>query len=111
MHANQLMLRCYAKRTNAGKWYAMCIDLNIDAEADSIPDVKVSLEHAIIGYLETVIDADDRSSLETLFYRPSSWPHRLFYGIAKYSNTIRGVVNARWFVFHEPIPIRLALPC
>jgi len=111
MHANQLLLRCYAKRTNEGKWYAMCIDLNVDAEADSIPDVKISLERAIIGYLETVIDADDRSSLETLLYRPSSWPHRLFYGIAKCSNKIRGVVNARWFVFHEPIPIRLALPC
>ena len=111
MHANQLLLRCYAKRTNEGKWYAMCIDLNVDAEADGIPDVKISLERAIIGYLETVIDADDRSSLETLLYRPSSRPHRLFYGIAKCSNKIRGVVNARWFVFHEPIPIRLALPC
>lgn len=111
MHANQLLLRCYAKRTNEGKWYAMCIDLNVDAEADGIPDVKISLERAIIGYLETVIDADDRSSLETLLYRPSSRPHRLFYGIAKCLNKIRGVVNARWFVFHEPIPIRLALPC
>ncbi len=49
MHANQLLLRCYAKRTNEGKWYAMCIDLNVDAEADSIPDVKISLERAIIG--------------------------------------------------------------
>ena len=89
----------------------MCIDLNVDAEADGIPDVKISLERAMIGYLETVIDADDRSSLETLLYRPSSRPHRLFYGIAKCSNKIRGVVNARWFAFHEPIPIRLALPC
>ncbi len=53
MHANQLMLRCYAKRTNEGKWYAMCIDLNVDAEADGIPDVKISLERAMIGYLET----------------------------------------------------------
>ena len=49
MHANQLMLRGYAKRTNEGKWYAMCIDLNVDAEADGIPDVKISLERAIIG--------------------------------------------------------------
>ena len=32
MHANQLMLRCYAKRTNAGKWYAMCIDLKYRSE-------------------------------------------------------------------------------
>ena len=36
MHANQFVLRCYAKRTNEGKWSAVCIDLNIDAEADSI---------------------------------------------------------------------------
>lgn len=70
MHANQLMLRCYAKRTNEGTWYATCIDLNIDAEADSIPDVNVSLERAMIGYLETVIDADDRPPLKRCYTVP-----------------------------------------
>ena len=107
MRTEQLFLRCYAKQMTNGQWYAMCIDLNIDAEAETLPAVKSSLEDALFGYLETVTDTDNRSSFETLLCRPASFSHRLFYYFAKHITKIHNVVNSQ--VFEEPVPIRLAL--
>ncbi len=107
MRTEKLFLRCYAKQMPNGQWYAMCIDLNIDAEAETLPAVKSSLEDAILGYLETVMDADNRSSFEVLLRRPASLSHRLFYYFVKHVTKIRNVVN--FHVFEEPVPIRLAL--
>ena len=107
MRTEQLFLRCYAKQLRVGQWYAMCIDLNIDAEAETLQGVKSSLEDAILGYLETVTDTDSRSSFEALLRRPASWSHRLFYYFAKYATNIHSVVN--FHAFEEPVPIRLAL--
>ncbi|MCY3729169.1 MAG: hypothetical protein OXF97_09295 [Nitrospira sp.] len=107
MRTEQLFLRCYAKQIAEGQWYAMCIDLNIDAEAATLQAVKFSLEDAILGYLETVTDTDNRSSLEILLRRPASLSHQLFYYFAKYVTRIHRIVNSH--AFEEPVPIRLAL--
>lgn len=107
MRMEQLFLRCYAKQMTNGQWYAMCIDLNIDAEAESLQGVKASLEDAILGYLETVTDTDNRSSFEALLRRPASLSHRLFYYFAKHVTKIHSVVKSH--AFEEPVPIRLAL--
>ena len=106
MRTGQLFLRCYAKELRAGQWYAMCIDLNIDAEAETLQAVKHSLEDAIFGYLETVTDTDNRSSFEILLRRPASLSHQLFYYFTKYVTRIHSIVNS--CVFNEPVPIRLA---
>ena len=106
MRTDQLFLRCYAKQLKTGQWYAVCIDLNIDAEAETLQAVKFSLEDAILGYLETVTDTDDRSSFETLLRRPASLSHRLFYYFTKYVTKIHSIVN--FHAFEEPVPIRLA---
>ena len=111
MRMEQLFLRCYAKQMTNGQWYAMCIDLNIDAEAETFATVKSSLEDAIFGYLETVTDTDNRSSFEALLRRPASLSHRLFYYFAKHVTKTRSVVNSRMSAFQEPVPIRLALSC
>ncbi len=107
MRTDQLFLRCYAKQMTNGQWYAMCIDLNIDAEAETLQAVKYSLEDAILGYLETVTDTDNRLSFEALLRRPASLSHQLFYYFAKYVARIYSIVNSH--AFEEPVPIRLAL--
>lgn len=107
MRTEQLFLRCYAKQMRNGQWYAMCIDLNIDAEAETFPYVKSSLDDAILGYLETVTDTDNRSSFEALLRRPAALSHRLFYYFTKYVTKIHSIVN--FHAFEEPVPIRLAL--
>ena len=107
MRTEKLFLRCYAKQIANDQWYAMCIDLNIDAEAETLPAVKSSLEDALFGYVETVTDTDNRLSFEALLCRPASLSHRLFYYFTKYVTKIHNVVNSH--AFEEPVPIRLAL--
>lgn len=107
MRTEQLFLRCYAKQMTNGQWYAMCIDLNIDAEAETLQSVKFSLEDAILGYLETVMDTDNRSSFEALLRRPASLSHRLFYYFTKHVTKIHSIVNSH--AFEESVPIQLAL--
>jgi len=106
----ELLLRCYGRQTATG-WYAHCIDLNLDAEAPTLPEVKRSLEDAIAGYLETALDTDDLSSLEGLLNRPSPLRHRLAYWGMKYSMAFKKFLSTSWEVFKEPIPIQLKPRC
>jgi hypothetical protein len=43
-----LIIRCYAEQEPDGSWFAMCIDLNLCAEAGSLNEAKRKLR-AIIG--------------------------------------------------------------
>ena len=88
----------------------MCVDLNVDAEAETLPAVKASLDDAIKGYLETVFETDD-SSVEALLRRPASLSHQLIYRLAKYTPKILGHTPSSMSAFQESIPIRLALAC
>ena len=79
MRPEDLILRCYAHRTSQDRWYAHCIDLNLDAEASTLKAVKSSLDFAISGYVQTVEETDDKESLTYLLPRPSPMRHVLFY--------------------------------
>lgn len=83
------LLRCYAKKTALGRWYAVCVDLNLDAEAESFPAVKQSLDEAIVGYFHTVLDTQDKESLLHLLSRPAPLGDRLTYYVIKHLPKLR----------------------
>lgn len=111
MRTYELFLRCYAKQDRQGRWYAICLDLNLDAEADTIEAVKKSLEGAISGYAETALETDSMDTLEHLLYRPASWHHFVVYYGLKTAFSVHRFVNSSWAVFKEPLPVRFAQPC
>lgn len=47
-------LRCYSVRQENG-WFALCLDLNLAAEADSLEEVRQHLDAIIQDYLDDVI--------------------------------------------------------
>lgn len=109
MRPEDLFLRCYAYQRRDGSWYAVCIDLNLDAEAPSLNAVRASLEHAITGYLQTVLETGDKESLLHLIRRPAPTKDFVRY------HTIKTFKRAARFIrscvtFQEPVPMQLVLP-
>ncbi|MBW2003111.1 MAG: DUF1902 domain-containing protein, partial [Deltaproteobacteria bacterium] len=54
------MLRCYAHGIHGGRWYGMCLDLNLAAEADSFNELKQKLHEMISSYFSCVLDTNDK---------------------------------------------------
>lgn len=110
MKPEELFFRCYARRISSDHWYAHCIDLNIDAEAPSLVEVKKSLDNAIKGYIQTVLDTKDRESLSYLIRRPSQLRHRMTYFLILCLHTVR-VFRQSLTTFKESLPFHLANDC
>ena len=106
MRASDLLLRCYARRLASGRWYAVCVDLNLDAEASTLPDAKRSLEDGIRGYFETVLDTSEVQSIPHLLHRPASWKDRATYAVIRSFACLR-VQWRQATAFLEPVPIQL----
>lgn len=106
MKPSDLILRCYGYERRDGTWYAVCIDLNLDAEGSSINDVKRSLNHAIRGYLETVSEGEDCDSLVHLIWRPAPLKDRVLYQAIRIAHSLRRAV-----AFQEAVPIYPATHC
>lgn len=68
--------RCFAYKGKSGAFVAECIDLGIMVKAKTMKKAVSSLGDAIEGYLEVVVNGDDR---ERLLHRPSPVSHRLHY--------------------------------
>ncbi len=106
MKPSDLILRCYGYERKDGSWYAVCIDLNLDAEGRSFDDVKRSMNQAILGYLETVAEVKDQPSLIHLIRRPAPLKDRLFYHCLTIAHWFR-----RWVAFEEAVPVYPAAHC
>lgn len=109
MRLEDLFLRCYAYQRWEGSWYAVCIDLNLDAEAPSFDAVRCSLNEAIIGYLQTVLETQDKESLVHLIRRPAPTKDLIRYTVIKSLNRVAHFVRS-CVTFLEPVPVRLAVP-
>ena len=64
-----LILRCYAHRTEKGNLVGVCIDLDICVEASTEAELKRKMSDAISSYLESVLDTEDPASVPDLLVR------------------------------------------
>lgn len=80
---SNLLLRCYGHRVGTGKYYGVCLELNLAAEADSVDQLKKELGSMITSYIETVMDTDDQGSIPMLFDRPAPLGDHLKYHLIK----------------------------
>ncbi|MEX0783075.1 MAG: hypothetical protein WD557_10525 [Dehalococcoidia bacterium] len=87
----EITLRCFSERRRDGTWYAHCIDLTLDAEADSYLEARKKLDVAIIQYLEWALETA-HSKREIL--RPSPLVFRLRYRRAWAKERLRTVKAA-----------------
>lgn len=108
----QLALRCYIRKSGRveGRWVAHCIDLDLWAVGSSLEGAKKSLEEAILGYLETVLETEDRESIPRLLQRRAPLGYIALWHLIRLMTRIRHDGNRPLggTSFEEPIPFRLA---
>ena len=87
IHATDLVLRCLAmKRRNY--WVAMCVDLDLTVQADTLPQARKLLKGQISSYVAeaTGIDGDHAG---VLLSRKAPIQYRLMYRFAKLVHNAR----------------------
>lgn len=102
----ELVLRCYGHRKKNGRWYGVCIDLNLAVEAYSKEELEDKIKAVILSYLETVYDTDDEQSIPNLLSRRAplyDWVMYYFIGLKILINNFPDN-----FTFRPVLPLR---PC
>jgi len=75
----KLVLRCYGHKIKGGKWFGLCLNFNIAIEADTQEQLKLKMNHALVSYIETVLDTNDRASIPELLARRAPLKDWLIY--------------------------------
>ncbi len=68
MKPKNLILRCYAEKEADGSFFAICVDLNLAAQAESYSAVRAKLHDQIHDYLEDAL-GDDKEYIGDLLPR------------------------------------------
>lgn len=106
----KLILRCYACKNGDKKWHAMCLDINLAIEADSLQEIREKMNNVIISYIDTVLDTQDKDSIPALLFRPAPLRDWLFYYYLKSLYFIIKELPQK-ILFKEFIPFHLAHNC
>ncbi|MFZ3044921.1 MAG: hypothetical protein WA151_03330 [Desulfatirhabdiaceae bacterium] len=104
MRPSNLILRCYGYRSN-GKWYGVCLDFNLAAEAVSPEDMKNKICDMIESYIETVIDTDDMDSISDLMSRRAPIKDWIIYYLFQIASGLKDLPGK--ILFRPTIPFRL----
>lgn len=109
MKLNDLKLRCYAEPDKDGVWFAICIDLNLYARADSPAAVRQKLHDIIHQYITEAV-TDDAQHINDLIPRHAPWHFILRY---HFIACIIGCRRAKEYVsspscFWESMPLKPA---
>lgn len=101
-------VRCYGQRKN-DKWFGVCLELNIAAEADSLPELKEKINSMISSYVEAVCDTDDKASIPGLLKRRA--PLVDWFRYCSIWTRLRIAKLPDRITFHETMPFKLAHEC
>ena len=103
------VLRCYGHPTKEGRWYGICLELNLATEAESPEVLKHKLKEIIESYINTVINTKDTDSIPLLLSRRAPVrDYLIYYGIKLISTVSRFPGN---FIFKESVPFHLSKSC
>ncbi len=101
MNSRDLILRCYVKQEE-GAWVAVCLDLNLAAQADSQKEVREKLEAMISTYVNEALTTDAQYA-DQLLTRRSPWPEWAKYYCYR---TLDAWHKSPQFAFNEIMPVR-----
>lgn len=106
LRPKNFVLRCYGRRLKEGKWYGVCLELNLAAEAESPEQLRKKLYEMIVSYIDTVIATDDKDSIPYLLERKAPLYDWAIYYLFKILISISNFPNR--LLFKESIPFHLA---
>src|SRR3989338_6400149 len=102
MKAKDLILRCYAAKEADGSWYAICLDLNLFAQADSLQDVKIKLHSMLKEYIAEAVTVD-KEYAGALLRRKAPFSFFARYYFVYILNLFHTFKNIR--TFNDPLPL------
>lgn len=109
MKTDDLVLRCMAERTE-GQWVAMCIDLCLAAQADTLEEARQKLECMIEDYVAAAYN-EDREHATVLLNRKAPLRYRFRYHYL----SLRALLHSKWarsgFAFSELLPMSPGRHC
>lgn len=105
----KFILKCYGHKTEKGNWFGLCLDLNLAVEAESPKLLEQKMGEAIISYIETTLNTDDRKSIPQLLSRRAPIYDWLIYYLIKSIVFVRQFPDK--FIFKEIVPFHLAHNC
>jgi hypothetical protein len=106
MAPKDLILRCYGYKDKFGKWYGVCLDLNLAAEAESLSELRSKLNNMIESYIAVALNTNDNTSVPDLLSRKAPLFDWLCYYMICSLNYVRQIPDR--ITFNEIIPFRLA---
>lgn len=97
-----LVLRCYAEQSE-GQWQAICIDLNLAAQADTLAQVKDKLRAQIVDYIVDAVSGPDQEYAQELLTRKAPLALRMKYHFCN----IKSHMHKAWAAcsFALPLPM------
>lgn len=107
MKPSNLILRCYAERERDGSWFAICLDLNITAQADTAKEAKEKLHMQIIRYVREALTVD-KQYIESLMPRRAPTAFFLRYYFLRLLCALRGRHQPKRDakrIFNEHLPV------
>lgn len=87
LHPNDLLLRCLALRRD-GYWVALCIDLDLAAQADTAAQARKLLKEQIASYVTDAVGVDSEHA-HTLLRRRAPLRYLALYHWIKLVNATR----------------------
>lgn len=109
LEPSKLVLKCYGHPTREGRYFGVCLNLNVAVEAVSIEELQSKMSEAIISYIETVLDTVDKASVPELLCRRAPLRDWLIYYFIKAAGHIKKFPGN--FTFKEFIPFHLVHSC
>jgi hypothetical protein len=107
MKTSDLILRCYLERESDGSWFAICLDLNLTAQADSAKEAKEKLHAHIARYVREALTVD-RAYIEDLLPRRAPLSFFIRYYAIKAICMLRGINRHQRpakRIFNEHLPV------
>lgn len=78
MRRNNFQLRCYVEQ-QGNLFVAVCIDLSLAAQADSMEEARHKLDAQIVDYLNDVLNGPEREHIQDLLPRKAPLSQQLRY--------------------------------
>lgn len=100
-----LKLRCFAQQEKDKSWFAVCIDLNLLAQGDSVEEARKKLHLMIADYLTEALTIDEKY-IDDLIPRKAPFFFLLNYHWLTLKNKLHAVANhATSQLFTEHLPL------